>query len=52
MNIKSNRFMDDIKKITPPIFEDKDLGQLADSIAHLVGDAKVHLVQTVNTTIV
>ncbi len=44
--------MDDIKKITPPIFEDKDLGLLADSIAHLVGDAKVHLVQTVNTTIV
>ena len=44
--------MNEIKKITPPILENKDLNQLADSIAHLVGDAKSHLVQTVNTTIV
>ena len=44
--------MNDIKKITPPILEDKDLNQLADSIVHLVGDAKSHLVQTVNTTLV
>lgn len=44
--------MNDIKKITSPILEDKDLNQLADSIAHLVSDAKSHLMQTVNTTLV
>jgi len=44
--------MNDIKNMTPPLLEDKDLNQLADSIAHLVGDAKSHLVQTVNTTLV
>lgn len=44
--------MNDIKKVTSPILEDKDLNQLADSIAHLVSDAKSHLMQTVNTTLV
>ncbi len=33
--------MNEIKKITPPILEDKDLNQLADSIAHLVGDGAI-----------
>ena len=44
--------MSTIKKITSPLLEDKDLNQLADSIAHLVSDAKSHLMQTVNTTLV
>lgn len=44
--------MDEIKKMTPSVLEDKDLNRLADSIAHMVGDAKSHLVQAVNTTIV
>ena len=36
--------MNEIKKVTFPLLEDKDLNQLADSIAHLVSDAKSHLV--------
>jgi len=44
--------MSTIKKITSPLLEDKDLNQLADCIAHLVSDAKSHLMQTVNTTLV
>ena len=44
--------MNEMKTITPPLLEDKDLAKLADNIAHLVSDAKSHLVQTVNTTLV
>lgn len=44
--------MNEIRKTTPPLLDDRELNQLADSIAHLVSDAKRHLIQTVNTTLV
>ena len=44
--------MNEIEKKLPSIIEDKDLSALADSIADMVNEAKSHLVQTVNTTLV
>lgn len=44
--------MNEIKKKLPSIMEDKDLSALADSIANMVNEAKSHLAQTVNTTLV
>lgn len=44
--------MNEIEKKLPSIIGDKDLSALADSIADMVNEAKSHLVQTVNTTLV
>ncbi len=44
--------MNEIKRNLPSIMEDKDLNSLVDSIAHMVNDAKTHLAQTVNITLV